>query len=446
MRKHLFKNQFLVSILSIAVLSILLAACSSTPAKPPLNTNGSPTPVLTTLDPAATICPRFGTARAAMMPSLHVGGQPALIYYTGDSQGDSFIKRINVATNVTTNMLGLANANITEAQVSPDGQWLLFVIVINYPHQHIELRALRVDGQYQQTLFCLPATATPYASELGQFVWSPDLASVAVQGFSGPFDLPAIYVVDLKHGQVQLEIASSFSQLQQGPTGSHPLQMELYTPLKWLDNTRLYVGGYTENNNALSQANTYLLGTARGANQTTADLQRILSNTHVFSGPSFCDFDSSRDAAHLYVAQCSYKANVVQKQSSLTVQPATGGPAKTIFSTNSFAIIGVRVINSHTLLLLTDKSIGNGYSGDALWRINTDGTGLTQLASGNALTWCSYLQNNCSNISTGGQLFAYMASGGSSDLIYYGSVADGKPRQVVQLNSLYEAMVGWTTM
>ena len=59
---------------------------------------------------------------------------------------------------------------------------------------------------------------------------------------------------------------------------------------------------------------------------------------------------------------------------------------------------------------------------------------------------CCYLQNDCSNISTDGQLFAYMASGGSSDLIYYGSLVDGKPRQVAQLNSLYQAIVGWTVM
>src|SRR5579859_4908539 len=446
MRKHLFKNRLMVPMLFVVVLSLLLAACSGAPAKPPVNGNGSPTPTLTTLDPAATICPAYGTARAAIMPSLSTGGQPQLIYYTGDNSGDSFIRRINVATSATTDILGLANAHITEAQVSPDGQWLLFAITIESPHEHIELRLVRVDGQYQQTLFCLPASSTPYASELGQFVWSPNLASVAVQGSSGQFDLPAIELVDLKHGHAQLELASSFSQLQQGPRGAHPLDMEVYTPLKWLDNTRLYVGGYAGQNNTLSQATTYLLDTTRGANQTNTDLHIVLSNTHVFSGPSICDFDSSQDATRLYVAQCFYANNVVQKQGSLTVQPATGGPAKTIYSTNSFAIIGVRVVNSHTLLMLTDKSIGNGYSGDTLWKINSDGSGLTQLASGNALTWCSYLQNNCSNISIDGQFFAYMSSGGSSDLISYSSLADGKARQVVQLDSLYEAIVGWTAM
>ena len=443
MHKQLFKNQFLLYAL---LISVLLGACSTTPAKPPLNTKGSPTPVLTKLDPAATICPSFGMARAAVMPRLQMGSQPELIYYTGDSQNDSFLQRINVATRVTAQILGLANANISEAQVSPDGQWLLFVITINYPHQHIELRLVRIDGQYQQTLFCMPAASTPYASQSGQFVWSPNLALVAIQGFSGPFDLPAVYLVDLKHGTAQLELASAYSQVQQAPLGSYPLKMEVYAPLKWLDSTRLYVGGYSEQNNALSQANTYLLDTTKGANQAAADLQPVLTNTHAFSGPSICDFDSSSDATLLYVAQCTYKDNTVQKQSSITVQPAAGGPSKTIYSTQSFAIIGVRVINPHSLLILTDNSIGNGYSGDTLWKINSDGTGLTQLASGNALTWCSYLQNNCNNISTDGRLFAYMASGGSSDLVYYGSLAGGKPHQVVQLNSLYQAIVGWTTM
>src|ERR1700730_2438967 len=128
MRKHDFKNRFIVPMLFVAVLSMLLAACSSAPAKLPVNVKGSPTPTLTKLDPAATICPSSGTARAAIMPSLHMGGQPQLNYYTGDSQGDNFIKRINVATNATTDIRGLANAHITEVQVSRDGQWLLFVI------------------------------------------------------------------------------------------------------------------------------------------------------------------------------------------------------------------------------------------------------------------------------------------------------------------------------
>ena len=39
-----------------------------------------------------------------------------------------------------------------------------------------------------------------------------------------------------------------------------------------------------------------------------------------------------------------------------------------------------------------------------------------------------------------------MSSGSSGDLIYYGSIADGKPRLVAQLDSLYEAIVGWTAM
>ena len=446
MRKYDFKNRFIVPVLLVSLLSLLLAACTNAPAKPPVKLHGSPTPTLTKLDPAATVCPANGAARAANMPSLSTGGQPQLIYYTGDNSGDSFIRRVNVATSATTDILGLANAHIIEAQVSLNGQWLLFTIRIDSPHEHIELRLVRVDGQYQQTLFCQPASSTPYASQLGQFVWSPDLASVAVQGSSGQFNLPAIDLVDLRHGHAQLEIASTFNQLQPGPTGTHPAQMEIYSPLKWLDNTRLYVGGYTEQNNTSSQATTYLLDTTRGANQTNADTRVVLSNTHVSAGPSLCDFDSSQDATHLYIAQCFFQNNAVQKQGSLTVQPATGGPSKTIYTSSSFSIIGVRVVNSHTLLMLTDKSIGNGYCGDTLWKINSDGSGLTQLARGNALTWCSYLQTTCSNVSIDGQLFAYMVSGGSSDLIYYGSLAGGKTRQVVQLDSLYEGIAGWTAM
>src|SRR5689334_15427982 len=100
MHKHDIKNRFIVPLLFVSLLSLLLAACSNAPAKLPPG-NGSPPP---TLGPAATICPAAGTARAAIMPSLNVGGQPQLIYYTGDNQGNSFIRRINVASGATTNI------------------------------------------------------------------------------------------------------------------------------------------------------------------------------------------------------------------------------------------------------------------------------------------------------------------------------------------------------
>ncbi len=432
MHKRLFKKTFLLSAL---LVSILLSACSTTPAKPPFNTHAGPT---------TTICPAFGTARSAVMPPLQAGSHAQLVYYSGDNQSNSFIKRIDVSTGATRQITGQANANIIEAQISPDGQWILFVIRIDSPHSHLELRLVRIDGQYQQTVYCIPSSTSSYASEAGQFVWSPDLALVALGGFSGPFGLPAIYLLDLVHGNAQLALASSYSQVQQGALGASPRQMEVYTPLKWLDATRLYVGGYTERDNQLAQATTYLLDTTKGANQRNSDLRPILTSAHAISGPSVCDFDSSLDATQLYVAQCTYKNNAVQKQSSITVQPATGGQAKTIYSSHAFAIIGVRVIDPQTLLIITDSSIGNGYSGDTLWKINTDGSGLTRLASANALTWCSYLQNNCSNVSPDGSQYAFIASGGSADLIYAGSFSGGKPRQVLQLASLYEAIVGWT--
>jgi dipeptidyl aminopeptidase/acylaminoacyl peptidase len=99
--------------------------------------------------------PASNSARAAVMRSLARGSDPAIAYIfnTGTQDNPAFaeLKWYDVAKGTKTVITHLPNDNITGAQVSTDGQWILFVT--NYP-QYAALQLVRMDGQGLQTLYC----------------------------------------------------------------------------------------------------------------------------------------------------------------------------------------------------------------------------------------------------------------------------------------------------
>src|SRR6266568_854779 len=131
--------------LACCLLVLLLTACTSTPT--PLIRNITPTPGLTlpldrgrppivatttiAMPPTQTSCPAGGTARAMKTAPLASGQHQNIIYtlnegtYDAPSQGK--LMHYDVQTGQTIELLNVTNANIYEAQVSTDGQWVLFV-------------------------------------------------------------------------------------------------------------------------------------------------------------------------------------------------------------------------------------------------------------------------------------------------------------------------------
>src|SRR5437899_2322103 len=131
------------------VLIVLLAACSSTP---PTTTGQTPTsgttpgatatiggakmptttPVSTTAPepPTQTNCPAAATARAAVMAPLALGSHPNIVYTVNEFQGNTptfgALKRYDVTTRNKPEVVKLPGS-ITNAQISADGQWILFV-------------------------------------------------------------------------------------------------------------------------------------------------------------------------------------------------------------------------------------------------------------------------------------------------------------------------------
>src|SRR5579863_5320713 len=142
-------------------LVLFMTACGS--ANPTTIGNGG-TPVAHTtstpmnstvpVPPTLTSCPAAGTARAGVFAHLALGKQANIVYIvnsspTGPPTGT--LKRYNVATGAKTVIVNIPNTLITEAQLSADGQWILFIA---QSAGAAKLQLVRMDGQGLQTLTC----------------------------------------------------------------------------------------------------------------------------------------------------------------------------------------------------------------------------------------------------------------------------------------------------
>src|SRR5437763_7253517 len=78
-----------------------------------------------------TSCPPIYQGRAAFMRPLALGSHPTIAYIfnegTVDMPNFAELKRYDVTTGGKTVIVHLSKTTISEAQVSADGQWLLFV-------------------------------------------------------------------------------------------------------------------------------------------------------------------------------------------------------------------------------------------------------------------------------------------------------------------------------
>jgi len=140
------------------------------------------------------------------------------------------------------------------------------------------------------------------------------------------------------------------------------------------------------------------------------------------------------------------------------MRPATGGPAKTIYSTPTEAITSLRVATSTSLLFMIYNT-DTDTSHNGIWKMNTDGTGLTRLSSEAAIikdavnedmlftgpfVWT--MDQPWANTSRDGAYYSiqvYNYGNGPSRLLI-GSMNGGAPVTIV--SGPVEAPVGWTTM
>jgi hypothetical protein len=403
----------------------------TTPGVTTGNKGSNITPVHTTqgMPATSTSCPATGTARSFVSAPLVLGQDPTIVYIVneGTANAPTFgtIKSYDTISGNKVEINKTANTRIDDAQVSADGQWVLFTAhVAGQP----ELRVVRMDGQGLQTLFCATSGAHIFGAQ-----WSLNQKLVVFdvgQDAGGT----TIYLLDMSNGLLQSELVSTAPGLA-------------YLLRTWLDNKRVLLVGFAQNADAPPQ-NVFLLDTTKGANQQATDLQQVVS----LSQPCW-DFDSSFDSTKLFVNKCS--PGQPQGSSSVGVQPAAGGTLNIFLTSSTLSINAVRVIDPNNTLLATANNTGQGVSGDTsndgLYRLKTDGSNpflLTPNNSGETSNLNLFSQYFWSNVSRDSKLYAIEMSSFSTGryTLMFGSLNGGTPTTFADLNGTVLEIAGWTKM
>lgn len=379
-----------------------------------------------------TTCPSPGTARAAITAHLVLGQQPTLVYIVNehDSSGNptfGTVKVFNLATGKKTELIKTNSTVVDEAQVSNDGEWVLFAATIAGRSQ---LRLVRLDGTGLQTLFCAAAGTTIHASQ-----WSLDQKHIIFEVMP-QLGAPTLYLLSTRTGNLQVEVSASTSGLS-------------LMPRVWLDNNHVLLTGLIPNSDVPPQ-NVYLLDIRNGANQSLNQVQKVFDS----AGSTCWDFDNSYDGQTLFAAQCTPSQPT---GSSMIVQQAVaGGTPTSVLTSSTLSLSMVRVIDPHNASLLAlasdvGPSSPNGdVAHDGLYLVKTDGSApvrLTSTPSGQDGSLTTFSQYFWSNISRDGNLYAFQTvqPGTNVYTLMYGSLSGGTPTIFASIANTALAIAGWTT-
>src|SRR6266568_4533100 len=278
-------RSFLCTILGCCLI-FLLVSCgsegSNTGTATPTS-SGTPTQAITPttattapVPPTQTSCPPAGTARAWVTANLVLGKNQNIVYVVNEFPTNSVIgtlKRYDLTTDKKTEIIKMPNASISEAALSSDGQWILFVSAMG--HQN-ELQMVRMDGQGLQTLYCAAN------GSIQNVLWSTNQQSVLFGASAAPDGFAGIYLLNLANGTLQLELKPNRSNI-----GS-----SFGMPITWLDKTRAYISFANFPIAPLDRLG--ILDTGRGPGQSISDLTTVYQDKLSASSNYPCwDADSS---------------------------------------------------------------------------------------------------------------------------------------------------------
>ena len=409
--------------LATLALVLLLAACNGP------TSSTSPTPSATPVA-ASTACPAVGKASAAVLPAATLGTHPTIFYTdepaaNGGPVADSLV-RYDVTIASKTEILKTV---MSEAQVSPNGQWIALATQVD---GHAALQLVRTDGKYLQTLLCAPTNGS-----VRGIVWSPDQKSLLFSASSGS-GAPPIYLLDLRSGKLQTEVRNNSLSLD-------------YAPVSWLDGSRLLVVGRPLGPEPGRELR--VLDVSRGANQQASDLALLVTSA------AQC-WDADNAGATIYISECKgafsdVGGGTMRGPSTISAQPATDGQKQVVFTHPKLAVTGLRAAGSNQLLL----SVGNQEPGNSsatsmngLWRVNTDGSGLTRLlasSAGQQGQFAVYSQAPWATVSRDASLYAFQVSGAAKPPSYslvLGPIAGGPATTFAsRADGGLLLVVGWTT-
>lgn len=367
---YITRTQKLCFLFMPCLLLLLLSACSTPSARLSPPQQPAPTPILASIQasvaavattkPLTSSCP----AHPAVMPTHSSGSDPAVIYLSEQGGTQTLMTaaqliRYDTVTKSKATLLSFAQASeaISEAQLSSNGQWILFLANTASGGQ-ARLQLIRADGQDLQTLFCAPAYT------LSHVLWSPDSKHVAFAVASSNAQISSLQVLDLSTAGQEAFVASD------------------YRPYAWLDTTRLYVTQPPQDSQFTSQQKLSLLDISQPNPQPSGQFTPFAS-TNVLCGL----WETSSDSTQLFSSSCTptggnngCQGPSSQGPSTLTLEPATGGSPRTIYQNQNQAILALHPMNAQTLLMYVENTSGD-LSGNGLWKINADGSSPTRLTN-----------------------------------------------------------------
>jgi len=328
-----------------------------------------------------TVCP--AKARAAIRTRLNIGKRQQLVY-TYNTSSDGLLIRYELASQKKTILLDLANATISDTQLSPDGHFIVFVTQVN---DRPAIQMVRIDGQNLQTLYCAPNN-NGLVNFIDNLLWSPDQQQIVfrVPNVINAKSAPQIQLLNLSTGTLQTLITPA------GNTG--------YIPRSWSTANQIYAQGYAIDD-SVPQHDIYVLDVANKS------IKRIA----LIEGYGW-DMDLTPDGHMLLLSQGANQPPLGHPQppSLISEQDATGGVLHVIYASHVHAVTQVRAISATTLLFVLGGRSATGDL-DGLWKINTNGSDLTFLTKDGKLL--SDRHTLWSSISRDERMYAVM--GYSSD-------------------------------
>lgn len=454
----------------LGLLLTLLTACSSIP----LGSGGQPSPTpagskgvtatptsgtggTVAMPPTDTSCPAPNTARAAVIRPLALGSHPNLVYVYNEvppntSIAYGHVRRYDTVTGQKVD-LATSGIRIDQAQVSNDGQWVLFLSIPDPrgDSQHSAmLQLVRMDGKGLQTLYCfgkgVAANPRGYIDWPVEIQWSTDEKSILFSVYTTS-ETSQIFLLDVASG--------SLHQLFQGQHDA----FHSYDVITWLDNTHFYVR--ERGINQATTPDTVFLMNAKTATVAHPGLASILSiGTNPGQGMGNYSLDSSPDGAKLYVASGTFCQLPGPFSTPITAGPAQGGARTTIFhGTPQDCVQTVRALSTTKLLVLAQVATeaGNAASSD-VWTLSTtpgSNYNVVSLLSVTPSDPTLYAFNQTSqftwsNVSRDGSFYALQAinPNAQTQSIMIGSLSGGNAQAVASTASGLStvSLAGWTTM
>jgi hypothetical protein len=460
MRHHHFPVVFFLT----CSLVIFMAACGSQPATgggsggpgatptatQSVSQKGTPTSQPTSqapaMPPTSTDCPAANSGRAAVTGALALGRDQNLLYVYKDTASTWHLRRFDVRTGQKTDIYTTAAGQIEDAQVSANGQWVLFLLDF-YPAMRTlasaEIQLIRVDGQGLQTLYCFSPNESYSRSGGGTGVGeplpvdlqlSPDQKSLLFSVDTGNQE-SSVYDLNMTGGQVQLVFQDAADTL---------FTTSIVT---WLDNSNAYL--ITQGRTQPAPASNVLLLNVPAALSHAKD-----TTTLVFYGGGHMhelSLDTSFDGTKLYSDDCLLAGSPFK--TTIMVEQSHGSASQTIYQPPpSICVDEIRVISPTTMLMLvTDRNASTLVIQHEVWTMNVNGTaqhGLTTLTPNDSVFQLNpNSQYVWSNVSRDGSMYALQQETNNNiENLVYGPVNGGNVTQVATGPANTLTLVGWTAM